>query len=105
VRGAVATARGHPPFEALSDAAVTVDSGNRTKGWDMTAVVERVQTLWGSTVQFLREVRVELKKVTWPQRNEIIGSTAVVIVASFVVAFFLGFVDLVIQKLLTLVIR
>jgi preprotein translocase subunit SecE len=48
----------------------------------MTAVVERIQTLWGSTVQFLREVRVELKKVTWPQRNEIIGSTAVVIVAA-----------------------
>ena len=71
----------------------------------MTAVVERVQTLWGSTVQFLREVRVELKKVTWPKRNEIIGSTAVVIVASFVVSFFLGFVDLVLQKALALVIR
>jgi len=101
----VGTTPGQPSFGVLSDAAVTVDSGNRTKGWDMTAVVERVQTLWGSTVQFLREVRVELKKVTWPQRNEIIGSTAVVIVASFVVSFFLGFVDLVIQKLLTFVIR
>ena len=71
----------------------------------MTAVVARVQTLWGSTVQFLREVRVELKKVTWPGRNEIIGSTAVVIIASFVVAFFLGFVDLVLQKALGLVLR
>jgi len=71
----------------------------------MTAVVERVQTLWGSTVQFLREVRVELKKVTWPARNEIIGSTAVVIVASFVVAFFLGFVDLLLQKALGLIIK
>ncbi len=71
----------------------------------MTAVAERLQTWWGSTVQFLKEVRVEFKKVTWPQRNEIIGSTAVVIVASFVVAFFLGFVDLVLQKLLGLVIR
>jgi preprotein translocase subunit SecE len=71
----------------------------------MTAVVERVQTLWGSTVQFLREVRVELKKVTWPGRNEIIGSTAVVIIASFVVAFFLGFVDLILQKALGLVLR
>jgi preprotein translocase subunit SecE len=71
----------------------------------MTAVVARVQTLWGSTVQFLREVRVELKKVTWPGRNEIIGSTAVVIIASFVVAFFLGFVDLILQKALGLVLR
>jgi len=71
----------------------------------MTAVAERFQTWWGSTVQFIKEVRVELKKVTWPQRNEIIGSTAVVIVASFIVAFFLGFVDLVLQKVLGLIIK
>jgi preprotein translocase subunit SecE len=71
----------------------------------MTAVAERLQTLWGSTVQFLKEVRVELKKVTWPSRNEIIGSTAVVIVASFVVSFFLGFIDLLLQKALGLILK
>jgi preprotein translocase subunit SecE len=69
------------------------------------AVVERVQDRWGSVVQFVREVRVELKKVTWPGRKEVIGSTAVVIVASFVVAFFLGFVDLILQRLLGAVLR
>ena len=72
---------------------------------DMTAVAERVQNVWGTTVQFVKEVRVELKKVTWPQRNEIIGSTAVVIAASFAVAFFLGFVDLILQKALGLIIK
>jgi preprotein translocase subunit SecE len=71
----------------------------------MTAVVARVQDWWQDTLQFLREVRVELKKVTWPSRAEVIGSTAVVIVASFAVSFFLGAVDLVLQKLLGLVIR
>ena len=71
----------------------------------MTAVAERMQGWWTATVQFLREVRVEMKKVTWPSRKEVIGSTAVVILASFVVAFFLGFVDLVLQKLLGLVIK
>ncbi|HTX53282.1 MAG TPA: preprotein translocase subunit SecE [Candidatus Baltobacteraceae bacterium] len=71
----------------------------------MAPVIERLQTLWGSTLQFLKEVRVELKKVTWPGRNEVIGSTAVVIVASFVVAFFLGFVDLVLQKALGTILR
>jgi preprotein translocase subunit SecE len=69
------------------------------------ALVERVQDRWGSVVQFVREVRVELKKVTWPGRKEVIGSTAVVIVASFVVAFFLGFVDLILQRLLGAVLR
>ena len=71
----------------------------------MAPVIERIQTLWGSTLQFLKEVRVELKKVTWPGRNEVIGSTAVFIVASFVVAFFLGFVDLVLQKALGTILR
>jgi len=71
----------------------------------MTAVVERVQGWWSTTVQFVREVRVELRKVTWPQRKEIIGSTAVVILASFLVSFFLGFVDLILQKMLGVIIK
>jgi len=71
----------------------------------MTAIVERVQGWREDSVQFLREVRVEMKKVTWPQKKEIIGSTAVVIVASFMVSFFLGFVDLILQKLLELILR
>jgi len=75
------------------------------KGWTgMTGVVERVQGWRTSAVQFFREVRAEMKKVTWPQRKEVAGSTAVVIAASFLVAFFLGAVDLVLQKLLALVI-
>ncbi|HSB70429.1 MAG TPA: preprotein translocase subunit SecE [Candidatus Methylomirabilis sp.] len=71
----------------------------------ITAVAERAQVWWGTTVQFLKEVRVEMKKVTWPQRKEIVGSTAVVIAASFVVSFFLGFVDLILQKLLELILK
>ncbi|MBI4537196.1 MAG: preprotein translocase subunit SecE [candidate division NC10 bacterium] len=72
---------------------------------DMGAVVARVQGWRASTVQFLREVWVELKKVNWPQRKEVMGSTAVVILASFAVAFFLGAVDLVLQWALAAVIR
>ena len=30
---------------------------------------------------FLREVRVEMQKVTWPTRNDLIGSTVVVMAA------------------------
>jgi preprotein translocase subunit SecE len=71
----------------------------------VTAVTERAQAGWEATVRFLREVRVEMKKVTWPQRKEIMGSTVVVIVASFLVSFFLGFVDLVLQKMLGLIIK
>jgi preprotein translocase subunit SecE len=43
--------------------------------------------------QFLREVKTELKKVTWPARKDALAGTAVVLVAVFVIALFLGIVD------------
>jgi preprotein translocase subunit SecE len=48
--------------------------------------------LWKAS-QFLREARMELKKVKWPTRKELLASTAVVIVLTLIVAFFLGLVD------------
>lgn len=44
-------------------------------------------------MQFLREVRVELKRVTWPSRKQTVGSTAVVIALVMIIALFLGVVD------------
>ena len=43
--------------------------------------------------QFLREVKTELKKVTWPSRKDTLSGTAVVLVAVFIIALFLGVVD------------
>jgi len=43
--------------------------------------------------QFLKESRMELKKVKWPTRKELLVSTGVVLVLSLFVAFFLGIVD------------
>jgi preprotein translocase subunit SecE len=43
--------------------------------------------------QFLREVKTELKKVTWPSRKDALSGTAVVLIAVFIIAFFLGIVD------------
>jgi preprotein translocase subunit SecE len=60
---------------------------------------------WQQLVQFLKEVRTELKKVNWPLRKEVVGSTIVVIVSVFALSFFLGAIDITLQKLLTLVIR
>jgi preprotein translocase subunit SecE len=46
-----------------------------------------------SAKQFLREVKTELKKVTWPSRKDTLSGTAVVLVAVFIIAIFLGIVD------------
>ncbi len=43
--------------------------------------------------KFLKEVRAELRKVTWPTKEELIGSTIVTIVVSVIVAIFIGLVD------------
>lgn len=47
---------------------------------------------------FLQEVNVEMKKVTWPARKEIIGSTGALIVATLMIGIFLGLVDFVLAK-------
>ena len=46
-----------------------------------------------SARQFLREVKTELKKVTWPSRKDTLSGTLVVLVAVFIIAIFLGIVD------------
>ena len=43
--------------------------------------------------KFLKEVVAELRKVTWPSKDELIGSTIVTIVVSLIVAIFIGVVD------------
>ena len=67
----------------------------------MVAMAER----WQQLARFIREVRTELKKVNWPPRKEVVGSTIVVIVSVFILSFFLGVADVVLQKLVAYVLR
>jgi len=62
--------------------------------------MERIKEFLRTAQQFLREVRVELKKVTWPSRKETIASTSVVLITVFLVAFYLGIVDLGLSRLI-----
>lgn len=55
--------------------------------------------------QFFREVNVETKKVVYPNREELIGSTWVVIITVMVISVFLGIVDLTLTKLVGLALR
>jgi preprotein translocase subunit SecE len=58
-----------------------------------------------SSIQFLREVKFELKKVTWPTRKQTMGSTVVVIILVTIIAFFLGAVDIGLSSLVRLVLQ
>ena len=46
-----------------------------------------------SPAQFVREVRQELSKVTWPTRRELVVTTASVFVMAVVMALFFFVVD------------
>lgn len=55
--------------------------------------------------QFFVDVNSELRKVSWPSRQETINSTVVVIGLIFILAIFLGIVDGVLAKVIGLVIQ
>ncbi|MDJ0855551.1 MAG: preprotein translocase subunit SecE [Desulfobacterales bacterium] len=65
----------------------------------------KIQGWWGQSMQFLREVKVELKKVAWPSRKQTVGSTVVVLVLVFIISAFLGVVDMGLSSLVRLVLH
>ncbi|TNF49016.1 preprotein translocase subunit SecE [bacterium] len=55
--------------------------------------------MWNRFRTFLSEVKVELKKVTWPTRQDTLTSTGVVLVVTTIISFYLGFIDILLSKL------
>ncbi len=58
-----------------------------------TAVTEYFGSRWTRLRDFLTDVRLEMKKVSWPTRKEITGTTIVVLFAVFFFGFYLGLLD------------
>jgi len=56
-------------------------------------------------VAFLLQVIEELKKVTWPTRQEIVRLTATVILVSVIVGVFIGGLDFIFTSLLQVVVK
>jgi preprotein translocase subunit SecE len=61
-------------------------------------MLERLKT-------FLTDTKNELKKVTWPTKEELKESTRVVIVASFLLTVFIGVVDQILSRIIKLIFR
>jgi len=51
---------------------------------------------WNRSKTFIGEVRSEMRKVTYPSREEVISTTIVVLVTSVIFAIYLYLADLVI---------
>ncbi len=66
-------------------------------------IMDKLKDLAAKIKQFLREVRAELRKVTWPTFKMAMASTSVVIVVTLIVSIFLGIVDFGLTRLIRLV--
>lgn len=52
-------------------------------------------------LNFLKDVKTELKKVTWPSRVEVTSTTIVVIIATIFFGFYLFFMDVIFSWVIT----
>jgi len=58
----------------------------------------------GKVFGYFREVRIELSKVVWPKRSEVIKLTSIVFIISALVGFYSGVLDYLLTKLLEILV-
>jgi preprotein translocase subunit SecE len=64
--------------------------------------MDKIKLTLAKVVQFLKEAKIELMKVTWPTPKQTLASTSVVIVVVVIVSLFLGVIDFGLSKLIRL---
>ncbi len=60
--------------------------------------------MFGRIKKFFIEVKEELKKASWSTKEELIGATWVVIIITSLLAIFVGIIDFIFSKFLTLIV-
>ena len=53
-----------------------------------------------SVIQFLKEAKQEIRKVSWPKRSDTFRNAVMVIIVSFLVAAYLGGIDYIIRNIM-----
>ncbi len=56
-------------------------------------------------IEYIKQAIAELKKVSWPEREEVKTSTSIVLVTVLIIELFLGVVDKIISEVIKMVIR
>lgn len=56
-----------------------------------------------SPIQFFRQVKQEVKKVTWPTKNEVVRTSIMVIIIVAIAATFFFFVDQILGWIIKLI--
>ncbi|MFH1854505.1 MAG: preprotein translocase subunit SecE [Candidatus Omnitrophota bacterium] len=61
--------------------------------------------IFSRITKFITEVKVEMHKVSWSDRQELIGSTGVVIVSTLLLAIFIGIVDIILSRFVSILLK
>ncbi len=61
--------------------------------------------LFSKITRFVNEVKVEMQKVSWSSKDELIGSTGIVIASTALLAIFIGIVDLILSRFVNILLR
>jgi preprotein translocase subunit SecE len=71
----------------------------------LAQAIDWLPSKWRQLRSFISEVRSELKKVTWPGRNEVYATTIVVVVTTLFFGFYLWGLDIVFSRVLSQVLK
>jgi len=58
--------------------------------------------MFKKVVKFLADVKYEMSKVSWPTKEELLGSTYVVIIMSIIMALFIFAADTILSRIVGL---
>jgi len=103
--GNTTSAQGTISSGVTKDAAKKQTVRKKTSSIVKSSATKSNKNYLNQALQFLREVKVELKKVTWPTRKQTIGSTAVVILLVMIISLFLGVVDIGLSSLIRIILN
>ena len=65
----------------------------------------KTMKIFSKITNFITEVKVEMQKVSWSTKDELVGSTTVVIASTLLLAMFIGIVDIVLSRFIGLILR
>jgi preprotein translocase subunit SecE len=84
-----------------------IKAKNEESGISGTAsgISDKIKGTFSDASEFLHDVRVEMKQVTWPSRDDVVATTGIVIATVFFFGVFLAAVDWLVQRGVTYVFK
>lgn len=71
----------------------------------MARIEDTLPGLVKKTQRFVEEVQIEMRRVTWPDREQLRNATAVILVFVLILAFIIGAMDTIFSWLIRTIVR